>query len=154
MGGLENSKVYPSGRVFSISRVLCRRIVAGLAGRSVAGRMGDARGSVTHTTKHINISGAQAPASRAAAFAVNLEKLREKAVMGGGQKRIEVQHSKGKLTARERLEVCLLLPPLFPRGDDNRRGLQRLWEMSPPRCAQGAPTSMPCDHGLGVTGPS
>ena len=31
-----------------------------------------------------------------------LEAMREKARMGGGQKRIDAQHSKGKLTARER----------------------------------------------------
>ena len=39
-----------------------------------------------------------------------LEKLRAKeaaALQGGGQKRIEAQHAKGKLTARERLEVLL-----------------------------------------------
>jgi propionyl-CoA carboxylase beta chain len=34
-----------------------------------------------------------------------LEEKREAARMGGGQKRIDAQHSKGKLTARERLEV-------------------------------------------------
>ena len=32
---------------------------------------------------------------------------RETARMGGGQKRIEAQHAKGKLTARERLELQL-----------------------------------------------
>ena len=40
----------------------------------------------------------------------NIAKLnskREEARMGGGQKRIDIQHSKGKLTARERLEVLL-----------------------------------------------
>ncbi len=40
----------------------------------------------------------------------NIHKLtskREAARMGGGQKRIDVQHSKGRLTARERLEVLL-----------------------------------------------
>ena len=36
-----------------------------------------------------------------------LEKKREAARMGGGQKRIDSQHKKGKLTARERLEVLL-----------------------------------------------
>jgi len=34
-----------------------------------------------------------------------LEKLKKEAVLGGGSKRIDVQHSKGKLTARERIEV-------------------------------------------------
>ena len=36
-----------------------------------------------------------------------LEAKREQARMGGGQKRIDAQHKKGKLTARERLEVLL-----------------------------------------------
>jgi propionyl-CoA carboxylase beta chain len=36
-----------------------------------------------------------------------LEKMRQEARLGGGQKRIEAQHQKGKLTARERLEVLL-----------------------------------------------
>lgn len=36
-----------------------------------------------------------------------MEKRRAAAKMGGGQKRIDAQHAKGKLTARERLEVLL-----------------------------------------------
>ncbi|HOF50894.1 MAG TPA: acyl-CoA carboxylase subunit beta, partial [Rhodoferax sp.] len=36
-----------------------------------------------------------------------LEAKRELARMGGGQKRIDAQHKKGKLTARERLEILL-----------------------------------------------
>ncbi|MGE0424333.1 MAG: acyl-CoA carboxylase subunit beta [Reyranellaceae bacterium] len=36
-----------------------------------------------------------------------LEKKRAAARLGGGQRRIEAQHAKGKLTARERLEVLL-----------------------------------------------
>ncbi|MCB9929800.1 MAG: acyl-CoA carboxylase subunit beta [Alphaproteobacteria bacterium] len=36
-----------------------------------------------------------------------LEEKREHARMGGGQHRIDAQHAKGKLTARERLEVLL-----------------------------------------------
>jgi propionyl-CoA carboxylase beta chain len=38
---------------------------------------------------------------------VKLASKREEARIGGGQKRIDVQHSKGKLTARERIEVLL-----------------------------------------------
>jgi propionyl-CoA carboxylase beta chain len=38
---------------------------------------------------------------------VQLEKKRAAARLGGGQKRIDAQHAKGKLTARERLEVLL-----------------------------------------------
>ncbi len=37
----------------------------------------------------------------------HLNELKEKAKLGGGEKRIEEQHKKGKLTARERLEVLL-----------------------------------------------
>jgi propionyl-CoA carboxylase beta chain len=36
-----------------------------------------------------------------------MEKRREAARMGGGQRRIDAQHAKGKLTARERLEILL-----------------------------------------------
>ena len=36
-----------------------------------------------------------------------LEQRRETARMGGGQRRIDSQHSKGKLTARERIEILL-----------------------------------------------
>ncbi len=38
---------------------------------------------------------------------VQLENKRAAARLGGGQKRIDAQHAKGKLTARERLEVLL-----------------------------------------------
>ncbi|MCP2138305.1 propionyl-CoA carboxylase beta chain [Rhizobium sp. SLBN-94] len=37
----------------------------------------------------------------------NLERRRTEARLGGGQKRIDAQHAKGKLTARERIEVLL-----------------------------------------------
>ena len=36
-----------------------------------------------------------------------LEARREQARLGGGQKRIDAQHAKGKLTARERIELLL-----------------------------------------------
>jgi propionyl-CoA carboxylase beta chain len=36
-----------------------------------------------------------------------LEQMRAKARLGGGEKRIAAQHAKGKLTARERLELLL-----------------------------------------------
>ena len=39
-----------------------------------------------------------------------LEKRRELARMGGGEKRIEAQHAKGRLTARERLSACCSIP--------------------------------------------
>jgi propionyl-CoA carboxylase beta chain len=45
-----------------------------------------------------------------------LESKREQARQGGGQKRIDAQHDKGKLTARERIEV-LLDPDSFEEYD-------------------------------------
>ena len=36
-----------------------------------------------------------------------MERRREAARMGGGEKRIAAQHAKGKLTARERLDMLL-----------------------------------------------
>ncbi|MCB2061590.1 MAG: methylmalonyl-CoA carboxyltransferase, partial [Novosphingobium sp.] len=36
-----------------------------------------------------------------------MERRRAAAKLGGGQKRIDAQHGKGKLTARERLEILL-----------------------------------------------
>ena len=36
-----------------------------------------------------------------------LNELKEQSLMGGGQKRIDSQHSKGKLTARERIEQLI-----------------------------------------------
>lgn len=47
------------------------------------------------------------PESRVDLFRQELEKLRAKALLGGGQARIDIQHGKGKLTARERLLVLL-----------------------------------------------
>ena len=45
-----------------------------------------------------------------------LEKRRQHARLGGGEKRIESQHKKGKLTARERIEI-LLDPYSFEEWD-------------------------------------
>ncbi|MCE9570944.1 MAG: methylmalonyl-CoA carboxyltransferase, partial [Rhodocyclales bacterium] len=36
-----------------------------------------------------------------------LDEKRARAALGGGQKRIDSQHAKGKLTARERIEMLL-----------------------------------------------
>ncbi len=41
------------------------------------------------------------------ALAEELEKLRKKSLEGGGPERIRIQHEKGKLTARERLDILL-----------------------------------------------
>ena len=45
-----------------------------------------------------------------------LRQLREQALLGGGEKRIAAQHRKGKLTARERLDI-LLDPGTFQETD-------------------------------------
>jgi len=45
-----------------------------------------------------------------------LQARRDEARLGGGQKRIDAQHAKGKLTARERLEL-LLDPESFEEFD-------------------------------------
>src|SRR5690348_5834657 len=47
---------------------------------------------------------------------VELHHLREEAMLGGGKKRIEAQHKKGKLTARERIDL-LLDPDTFNELD-------------------------------------
>ncbi|CAK4078786.1 unnamed protein product [Aphanomyces euteiches] len=47
------------------------------------------------------------PAARKLAFKQKLEDTRAKALLGGGAKRQEAQHAKGKLTARERVELLL-----------------------------------------------
>jgi propionyl-CoA carboxylase beta chain len=36
-----------------------------------------------------------------------LDELREQAKLGGGEERIKAQHAKGKLTARERIELLV-----------------------------------------------
>lgn len=41
------------------------------------------------------------------AFRERLQNARASALLGGGQKRIDTQHSRGKLTARERLALLL-----------------------------------------------
>lgn len=47
------------------------------------------------------------PAARKLSFKDRLEGERQRALLGGGQNRIDAQHAKGKLTARERLELLL-----------------------------------------------
>lgn len=41
------------------------------------------------------------------AFRSRLEKARADALLGGGQKRIDTQHARGKLTARERISLLV-----------------------------------------------
>jgi propionyl-CoA carboxylase beta chain len=49
----------------------------------------------------------QTPTQIRAAFLETLKQEKEKALLGGGEARIENQHKKGKLAARERLELLL-----------------------------------------------
>lgn len=58
-------------------------------------------------------------------FKDRLEKERQAALMGGGQKRIDRQHSKGSLTARERIEL------LFDDGT-----FQELDQLKAHRCTE------------------
>jgi len=50
--------------------------------------------------------GREAEAADAKTIAT-LERLRSEALAGGGERRIEVQHEKGKLTGRERIDLLL-----------------------------------------------
>ena len=56
-----------------------------------------------------------------------LENRRQQARLGGGQARIDAQHKKGKLTARERIELlldnesCLLYTSPSPRDRTRSR---------------------------------
>jgi len=45
------------------------------------------------------------PALMKAAFRIKLAAEREKSLVGGGQVRVDKQHSRGRLTARERIEL-------------------------------------------------
>ena len=36
-----------------------------------------------------------------------LQELRERSLQGGGEKRVEAQHERGKLTARERIDLLV-----------------------------------------------
>ena len=62
-----------------------------------------------------DVDGSVAPASSTSAPAMptvserlaQLREMRERALLGGGERRIRQQHAKGKLTARERLDLLL-----------------------------------------------
>ena len=61
----------------------------------------------------------------------HLDKMRSKALLGGGKKRIQKQHDKGKLTARERLDVLLdrgsfIELDMFVRHRSNDFGMEEI----------------------------
>ena len=62
-----------------------------------------------------------------------LGQLKEKALLGGGQRRIDAQHERGKLTARERIDALLdpgsfeELDALAVHLDDNGNGGERFY---------------------------
>ncbi len=66
---------------------------------------------------------------------LELRRIRERARSGGGEERIATQHAKGKLTARERLNVLLdpgtfneLEPFITHQGDEKRASPpKRIW---------------------------
>ncbi|HEX8231424.1 MAG TPA: acyl-CoA carboxylase subunit beta [Chloroflexia bacterium] len=61
-----------------------------------------------NTTPAASPNGATPPSPPSAAERINrLRDLRERAKLGGGERRIQQQHAKGKLTARERLDLLL-----------------------------------------------
>ena len=67
----------------------------------------------------------QDPSLMKAAFRERLNKERAKALLGGGQDRIDKQHSRGSLTARERMEL------LFDNGS-----FQELDQLKSHRCVE------------------
>ena len=62
---------------------------------------------LSSSTDSTGIKLAPSAVSLKKAFRVRLEEAKEAAREGGGHKRVETQHKKGKLTARERLDLLL-----------------------------------------------
>mmetsp|Transcript_60022 Transcript_60022/g.123244 ORF Transcript_60022/g.123244 Transcript_60022/m.123244 type:complete len:560 (+) Transcript_60022:76-1755(+) len=63
--------------------------------------------SSSTTTDSVLPENNTSPVALKSAFRERLQSARESALMGGGQKRIDTQHKKGKLTARERISLLL-----------------------------------------------
>mmetsp|Transcript_4820 Transcript_4820/g.14278 ORF Transcript_4820/g.14278 Transcript_4820/m.14278 type:complete len:542 (+) Transcript_4820:50-1675(+) len=86
--------------------------------RAIVGRSGRSSSLLgSHLGVRI-LSTAAAPifVQKAKSIAASLEEHKQTALLGGGPRRIEAQHGKGKLTARERLEL-LLDPGTFREYD-------------------------------------
>ena len=75
----------------------------------------------------------------------DLRRRKSQAEAGGGSARVDAQHAKGKLTARERLG---------PLPDQNCRGAARRLRSAPPEVDRGSPADMnrPWEESPGSTG--
>ena len=86
-----------------------RRFVLSLGTPTFCSKVGRFLSSTTQSNTSSIDPIASSPMVLKAAFRKRLEDIRERAELGGGQKRIDAQHTRGKLTARER--VNLLVDP-------------------------------------------
>ena len=79
-----------------------------------------------------------------------LDEKRAAARLGGGQKRIDAQHAKGKLTARERIELLLDTELVRRMGHVQGSPLHRLRHGQPDRCPATAwsPATAPSTAGM------
>ncbi|KAK8789929.1 hypothetical protein WA158_006709 [Blastocystis sp. Blastoise] len=62
---------------------------------------------LARSSKHLAVRSFASAIDLKKPFVDRLAETRQQAVLGGGQKRIDSQHARGKLTARERLELLL-----------------------------------------------
>ena len=74
---------------------------------AAAGSVADAADDDQVATNGAGPSGAGPALPTVAQRIAELQEMRDKARLGGGERRIEQQHAKGKLTARERLDLLL-----------------------------------------------
>ncbi|KAI8869662.1 propionyl-CoA carboxylase beta chain, mitochondrial [Ramicandelaber brevisporus] len=77
-------------------------------GRLVAARGANSLASITAARlQFTRLNSTAAVGAKGVSVADRIEKKREESRLGGGLKRIEAQHNRGKLTARERLDLLL-----------------------------------------------
>lgn len=88
-------------------RSVCRPTTTGfqLATRCLSNK--SIYGSLVYSSSTCNSRGYATAVSEKTAVFEKLNELNESALVGGGLKRIESQHKRGKLTARERIEVLV-----------------------------------------------
>ncbi|KAJ3417440.1 hypothetical protein HDV05_003304 [Chytridiales sp. JEL 0842] len=89
----------------TLPRLLASSACAAIASRSAA-MLARSANRVRVPTRSF-VTETLAKTSKEAALLSKIEQKRAEAHLGGGQKRIESQHAKGKLTARERLDLLL-----------------------------------------------